>query len=221
MKRLLRVLAIIIILPSCDCNQVVRGTLVDNATGQPLANIIVFNKTKSWDRTKTDSQGRFQLSSVSGGYRCPAMTVAIADSQYQRTEVSIEAGGEKEIRVDRVTKAPIEALAPTEAIRILRHIFEEYKHNEEGIDDEDNKRAVTRSLQSLKTLKNPEDLELLIDVWHYYDPTDYSCRQLVVDVLRQNRTQSIQAVRKRMKHKKSWETGDSEFKYLLEDLQLQ
>lgn len=108
---------------------------------------------------------------------------------------------------------------PQESIKTLRSIFEAYTAHEEGIDSEDNKNAVTQNLLSLDTVRKPEDLQLLINMWHYYDPTDYSCRQMILDILLRDKAAAIAAVEYRMKHKKSWETGATEFGYLLDALQ--
>ncbi len=219
MRDALQVLLIITFLISCDCKQVVSGTIIDAKTGKPLSNITTYNKNKSWSKTKTDADGHFQLLSISGGFRCPPVIVIVDDDNYKKIEVSIEAGGQKEIRLEQISQIQIDTLAQAKAIKTLRNIFEEYKSNEEGIDSEDNKNAVTKSLQSLKGVTNPDDLELLINIWHYYDPTDYSCRPLVLDILQQDKMKSIAAVKKRMKNKMSWETDETEFKYLLEKLQ--
>ena len=54
---------------------------------------------------------------------------------------------------------------------------------------------------------------------NYYDPTDYSCRQLILNVLIKDRMRSIAAFKDRMLIRKSWETGETEFKYLLKQLE--
>jgi len=218
MKQFLLTLSIITLMVSCDCYQVIRGTIIDDKTGEPLSNITVYNKKNNWDKTETDTAGYFELSSISGGLRCPPMTVIVDDSNYKRIEISIDAGGEREIRLERVPQFNADTLKQAKAIKTLRDIFEDYKQNEEGIDSDDNKNAVTKSLQTLKGLTDPKDYELLINIWEYYDPTDYSCKQLVLNVLLQDRAKSIAAVKDRIKHKKSWETGETEFKYLLRDL---
>ena len=219
MRQLLLTLLTITFLTSCDCYQVVRGTILDDKTGKPLNNKTVYNKDKTLVKTTSDTAGHFQLSNISGGYGCPPMTVIVDDNNYKKIEISIEAGGQKEIRLQQIRQLQTDILAQAKAIKILRDIFEEYKQNEEGIDSEDNKNAMTRSLESLIGLTDPNDFELLINIWNYYDPTDYSCRQLVLSVLLQDKTKSIEAVKDRMKHKKTWETGETEFKYLLEELE--
>lgn len=219
MKQLLRTTLIIFLLTSCDCNQTVSGTIIDSETGKNLNSITVYNKNKSWSKTKTDMSGHFQLSNISGGYGCPPMIVVVEERNYKTIETSIDAGGQKEIRLEKIKQIQTDTLIQKKALKILRDVFEDYKNNEEGIDSEDNINAVTKSLQSLKALTNAKDLELLINFWQYYDPTDYSCRQLVENVLLQNKPKSTVAVQDRIKNKKDWETGETEFKYLLKKLQ--
>ena len=86
---------------SCDCYQVVSGTILDDKTGKSLVNIIVYNKNKNSGKTKTDTTGHFQLSNISGGYGCPPMTVIVDDNNYKKIEISIDAGGQKEIRLEK------------------------------------------------------------------------------------------------------------------------
>jgi hypothetical protein len=101
MKHFLPILFLIIFLSSCDCNQIVSGTIIDDKTGRPLSDITVYHKSKTWIKTKTDSAGHFQLSGISGGFGCPPMTIIIEDSNYKKLETSIDAGGQKEIRLQQ------------------------------------------------------------------------------------------------------------------------
>jgi hypothetical protein len=82
---------------------------------------------------------------------------------------------------------------------------------------------MTRSLQNIKLAKNPSDLELLINVWMYYDPTDFPSRPLLKKILKDSRPESIDAVRHRMKNKRPNESSDtapfSELSTLLTSLQ--
>jgi len=119
---------------------------------------------------------------------------------------------------DSLIQVPSDTAGQEEAIQVLKGIFEAYTAHEEGIDSEDNKNAVTQHLRRLGTVRRREDLMLLINMWHYYDPTDYSCRQMILDVLLRDKAAAIAALEYRMQHKKRWETGTTEFHYLLEAL---
>ena len=158
-------------------------------------------------------------SNISGGYGCPPMTVIIDDNNYKKIEVTIDAGGQKQIRLNKIIQVQNDTVDQEKVVKFIRQIFEEYKHNEEGIDSEENKTAMTNNLKSMKLIPNKKDFELLLNIWQYYDPTDYSCRPLVLNVLLQDKTKSIAAVKDRMKNKLSWETDNTEFKYLLKELE--
>jgi hypothetical protein len=90
---------------SCDCNQIVTGTVLDGETSKPLANITVYNKHKNWSKTTTDLSGHFKLSNVSGCSSCPPMIVIISSSNFEKVEVSIDAGGHKQIRLNRINSS--------------------------------------------------------------------------------------------------------------------
>jgi hypothetical protein len=109
-----------------------------------------------------------------------------------------------------------------QAIKNIRDIFEEYKTNEESIESTSNKTAMTKSFKSLKNVTNKKDLELLINIWNYYDPTDFACKPEVYTILKRNKVISIEAVKHRIKHKMSWESADlsgTQFKNLLKQLE--
>jgi hypothetical protein len=86
-------------LTSCDCYQQVSGTVVDKETGSPLVGVIVYNKNKQWNKTTTDTTGHFELSNVSGGFRCPPMTVIAKLKNYNKIEVKIPTGGQEIIKM--------------------------------------------------------------------------------------------------------------------------
>jgi len=94
-------------------------------------------------------------------------------------------------------------------IKNIRYVFDDYTKSEESTDSQDDKDLLTKSLKSLTVVTIPEDLELLINVWMYYDPTDFPSRGLVYEVLKENKTVSIEAVIKRINNKKEWESDDT------------
>ncbi|WMJ72121.1 hypothetical protein RCC89_02895 [Cytophagaceae bacterium ABcell3] len=101
MKTFHLILLFSIIFTSCDCNQRVLGTVIDKKTRKPLEGISVYNKNKRWNVTNTDSTGKFILSNVSGGFRCPPMTVIIEDSSYNYFETKIPSGKGKIIELTK------------------------------------------------------------------------------------------------------------------------
>lgn len=94
------------------------------------------------------------------------------------------------------------------SIQNIKQIFDNYIKYEESTDSPYNKNLMTSCLKSLTKVSNPDDFELLINVWMYYDPTDFPGRELVLDVLNKNKPECIEAVKKRMKQKKKWETDE-------------
>lgn len=204
-------------LSSCDCVQNVKGVVVDTNTGSPLEGVRIHNRNKSHHSTETDKNGYFELSSISGGLNCPPMNIVIDKTGYRIIEESIEAGGEERINLEPLSTNA--ALDQATALKNIRSIFEDYKHDEESIDSEENKDLMTRSLTSLRVVSDEEAMELLIDVWQYYDPTDFLCRPLVFEILLRDKRTSIAAVEKRIRNKKPWESENVEFKDLMKQLE--
>lgn len=56
----------------------------------------------------------------------------------------------------------------------IKRIFYDYVENTESTDSPDEKQFMTRGLNTLQTVTDTTALELLINVWMYYDPTDFS-----------------------------------------------
>jgi len=90
------------LLTSCDCYQRVAGTVIDKETGKPLRGVTVYNKNKEWSKTTTDTTGHFELSNVSGGFRCPPMTVIADFKNYDKVEIKVPAGEQKTIKMQRL-----------------------------------------------------------------------------------------------------------------------
>lgn len=107
-------------------------------------------------------------------------------------------------------------------IEAIKKVFDDYVKNQESTDSQDNKELMTNSLKSLDKVTEPDELEILINIWMYYDPTDFPCRDLVIKILQKNRPESIQAIKTRINNKKEWETDNSapfsELNYLLKQL---
>ncbi len=108
-------------------------------------------------------------------------------------------------------------------IKNIRYVFENYIQYQESTDSQDNKTLMTKSLKSLTTVTDKDDLDLLINVWMYYDPTDYPDIPEIYRILKASRPHSIEAVKNRIENKKKWETDDtapySDLKDLLKRLE--
>ncbi len=101
MTRITTILIGLTFLTSCDCYQRVAGTVIDKETGKPLQGVTVYNKNKDWSKTTTDTTGHFELSHVSGGFRCPPMTIIVENTNYKKYETSIPAGSQEIIKLEK------------------------------------------------------------------------------------------------------------------------
>lgn len=91
----------------------------------------------------------------------------------------------------------------------IRTVFENFIKHQESTDSPDNKDLMSKSLKSLTIVANKDELELLINVWMYYDPTDFPDIPEIYRILKNSRPQSIVAVKNRIDNKKEWESDKS------------
>ena len=99
MTKIATILIGLTFLTSCICLQQVTGTIVDKETGRPLQGVTVYNKNIKWSKTTTDTTGKFELSNVSWGFRCPPMTVIAEFKNFNKVEVKIPVGGKEIIKM--------------------------------------------------------------------------------------------------------------------------
>jgi hypothetical protein len=103
------------------------------------------------------------------------------------------------------------------AIKTIEKVFEDYIKYQESTDSQVDKDSMSKSLESLNVVVEPIDLDVLINVWMYYDPTDFPSRPLIYEILKNSRPSSIEAVKTRVKNKKEWEsTGTAPYADLYE-----
>ena len=93
----------------------------------------------------------------------------------------------------------------------IRAIFSNYVHDGESTDGNANKTKMAKALDELKGKKlSQTDLQLLINVWMYYDPTDFDTAiKKSKALLVANRTESVTAIKYMIAHKREWESADS------------
>ncbi len=96
-----------------------------------------------------------------------------------------------------------------QTIKNIKTVFDGYVKYKETTDTKEHKDLMRKSLESLGTVINQKDLIILINVWMYYDPTDFPARQLVYTILERNKLESIKAVKKRLDHKIKGETDET------------
>ena len=100
-------------------------------------------------------------------------------------------------------QSPAEAKSHRESINKIKIIFETYTNSRDSTDSEAHRVQMKKSLEKLGPTTEQEELELLINVWMYYNPTDFPARKLVLTVLENNKPDAIKAVKNRIKNKKS------------------
>ena len=94
------------------------------------------------------------------------------------------------------------------SIIIIKQIFDSYTEFQESTDSENNKIKMSEAIQNIDVVDKDEDLELLINVWMYYDPTDFDGRNLIFKVFKKNKEKSVKAIQDRIKNKKEWEVNE-------------
>ena len=94
-------------------------------------------------------------------------------------------------------------------IEKIKRIFADYVKFNESTDSPKDKEEMENSLNSLRKLKNPNDIKLVLNVWMYYDPTDFPTRQLVYKILKENKGKSILAIRHRLENPRKGESLES------------
>jgi len=90
-------------------------------------------------------------------------------------------------------------------IQTVTQIFNHYVDLSDGTDSETNKEDVKNALISLQEPGNKAVLSLLIDVWMYYDPTDFPTRSLIEPIFIQNKQDALNAIETRLRNKRKTE----------------
>ena len=87
---------------ACDCHQNVSGTILDNRTKKAIDSVYVQNTVRTSKYTFTDSTGNFRLSSISGGFSCPPMPLALTKPGYEIKILEIKNGAHETIFLERI-----------------------------------------------------------------------------------------------------------------------
>ncbi|MFT3911218.1 MAG: hypothetical protein QM737_17490 [Ferruginibacter sp.] len=94
------------------------------------------------------------------------------------------------------------------AIRIVNRNFKTYTSSKENSISWKTKQEMRNALTQLQQSVNNKDLPLLVNVWMYYDPTDFPTRDLVEPIFKDHKTAALIAISNRLDHKKEWEAID-------------
>ena len=94
-------------------------------------------------------------------------------------------------------------------IKTVDRVFKSYIKHSEGTDSPTNKDDMKNALHSLQTTIDVKDLPLLINVWMYYDPTDFQTRELIKPIFTKYKKATLAAINKRLNKKKIWESKET------------
>ena len=94
-------------------------------------------------------------------------------------------------------------------IKTVKRVFKDYIKNSESTDSQENKDSISKALKRLQVSSKEKDLSLLIEVWMYYDPTDFPTRGLIEPIFFKNKTSAHNATRMRILMRAKGEDKDS------------
>ena len=94
-------------------------------------------------------------------------------------------------------------------IKTVDRVFKSYIKQSENTDSPTNKDAMKNALQLIQTKSDVQGLPLLINVWMYYDPTDFPTRKLIQPIFTKDKKNTLVAIDKRLNKKKKWENKET------------
>jgi hypothetical protein len=94
-------------------------------------------------------------------------------------------------------------------IQSIERIFNDYIEFLETTDSEMDKKEMENALVLLSKQSSKDDFPVLIDVWMYYDPTDFPTRKLIEPILIKNKSDAIIAIGQRLKNKRESENTET------------
>jgi hypothetical protein len=95
------------------------------------------------------------------------------------------------------------------SFQIINRIYHDYIKYSEATDSKEDKDSMTEALKNLQFSSSKTELYLLINIWMYYDPTDYPTRDLINPIFFKNKLETIYNIDKRIKNKKDWESNET------------
>lgn len=122
---------------------------------------------------------------------------------------SVDKNGNIKSEVSTTKETKKEAVKIDDPIKVVERIFNQYIKFQESTDSPSNKDSMKVCLTELQKSFKENDLPLLIDVWMYYDPTDFPTRGLISPIFYSNREKSLKAINSRLANKKEWERDDT------------
>ena len=77
----------ILLLMSCDCLQKVEGVIYDELSTKPLAEVMIYKVDESYHKIKSDTNGKFQFSDITGGSDCKNVVLVFEKSTYKNDTI--------------------------------------------------------------------------------------------------------------------------------------
>ena len=93
-------------------------------------------------------------------------------------------------------------------IQTVNRHFKEYISTDDNSPSKDTRDEMTKALTALQGSCNEKDLPLLINVWMYYDATDFPTWKLTAPIFIKHKTAALIAINQRLKNKRTWEDQD-------------
>ena len=90
-------------------------------------------------------------------------------------------------------------------MQTVARIFNQYVEQGATTDSKTNKEKMTLALTELQKTSTRTNLPMLINVWMYYDPTDFPTRKLMEPLFTKDKSAALGAIKNRLKNKKSSE----------------
>lgn len=78
----------ILLATGCDCLQKVEGVIYDELSMKPLAEAMIYKVDESYHKIKSDSEGKFHFSDITGGSDCKNVVLVFEKSNYKNDTLS-------------------------------------------------------------------------------------------------------------------------------------
>ena len=91
----------------------------------------------------------------------------------------------------------------------IHRILDNYLTNPEATDSQENKDSMMKALKTLQHSGVEDELYLLINVWLYYDPTDFPTRVLINPIFFTNKRETIYQIGIRIENQRKGEKEDT------------
>lgn len=91
----------------------------------------------------------------------------------------------------------------------MQRIFDNFVKYEDHVDSKDNKEMMKKGFRYFQENPSNAPWQLLLNIWMYYDATDFDGLPLLETLFNNNRKAVLAAIEYRQHHKFNWESADS------------